>query len=135
VSEYLQFASIFNTLITSEDLPNTLHSKSKEIFGSESELESDDGSDEEDSNTENIVSNIKNNSGSLQPIFQIFLNKGLISVFPNVYTILKIELTLPVTSASPERAFSKLKIVKNRLRSIMGQERLQGLMRINYEKD
>ncbi|XP_050065690.1 zinc finger MYM-type protein 1-like, partial [Aphis gossypii] len=133
--EYLQFASFFNTLITSEALPNTLHSKSKEIFGSESEPESDDESDEEDSNSENIVSNIKNNSGSLQPIFQIFLNKGLKSVFPNVYIMLKIGLTLPVTSASPERAFSKLKIVKNRLRSTMGQERLQGLMRITCEKD
>jgi len=125
----------FLILITSEALPNTLHSKSKEIFGSESEPESDDGSDEEHSNSENIVSNIKNNSGSLQPIFQIFLNKGLISVFPNVYTMLKIGLTLPVTSSSPERAFSKLKIVKNRLRSTMGQERLQGLMRITCEKD
>lgn len=134
-SEYLQFASIFNTLITSEALPNNLHIKCKDIFGSESEPESDDGSDEEDNNSENIVSNIKNNSGSLQPIFKIFLNKGLISVFPNVYTMLKIGLTLPVTSASPERAFSKLKIVKNRLRSTMGQERLQGLMRITCEKD
>jgi len=105
--------------------------KCEEIFGSESEPASDDESDEEDNNSKNI----KNNSGSLQPIFQIFLNKGLISVFPNVYTMLKIGLTLPVTRASPERAFSKLKIVKNRLRSTMGQERLQGLMRITCEKD
>ncbi|CAI6367069.1 unnamed protein product [Macrosiphum euphorbiae] len=86
-SEYLQFASIFNTLITSVALPNSLH------------------------------------------------RQCLISVFPNVYTILKIGLTLPVTSASPERAFYKLKIVKNRLRSTMGQERLQGLMRITCERD
>ncbi|XP_015378254.1 PREDICTED: zinc finger MYM-type protein 1-like [Diuraphis noxia] len=135
LTKYLQFASIFDTLITSKALPNALHSKCEEIFGSESEPESDDGSDKEDTTSKNIVSNIKNNSGSLQPIFQIFLNKGLISVFPNVYTMLKIGLTLPVTSASPERAFSKLKIVKNRLHSTMGQERLQGLMRITCEKD
>lgn len=54
---------------------------------------------------------------------------------PNVYKMLKIGLTLPVTGASPERAFFKLKIMKNRLRSTMGQERLQGLMRITCEKD
>lgn len=68
-SEYLQFASIVYTLITSESLPNNLHRKCKEIFGSESEPEIDDGSDEDNNNSENIVSNIKNNSGSLQPMF------------------------------------------------------------------
>lgn len=49
--------------------------------------------------------------------------------------MLKIGLTLPVSSASPERAFSKIKIVKNRLRSTMGEERIQGLMRITCEND
>ncbi|VVC43736.1 HAT, C-terminal dimerisation domain [Cinara cedri] len=43
----------------------------------------------------------------------------------------KIGFTLPVPSANPERAFSKLKLVKNRLRSTMGKERLQGLMEIS----
>lgn len=33
------------------------------------------------------------------------------------------------------KVFSKLKIVKNRLHSTMGQERLQGLMRITCKKD
>lgn len=75
-----------------------MHSKCEEVFGSESEPESDDGSDKEDNNSKIVVSNIKNNSRSLQQIFQIFLNKGLISVFPNMYTMLKIRLTLPVTN-------------------------------------
>lgn len=132
-SEYLQFTSIFPTLYTSENLPNILHENYEDIFGSESEPDNNIESDEEDNI--NITKNIQQNSGSLQPIFQLFIKKGLISVFPNLYTMLKIGLTLPVTSVSPERVFSKLKIVKNRLRSTMGEERLQGLMRITCEID
>ena len=42
--------------------------------------------------------------------------------FPNLSKIIKIALTLPLTSASAERSFSKLKIIKNRLRSTMRQD-------------
>ncbi|KAG5266313.1 hypothetical protein AALO_G00229580, partial [Alosa alosa] len=35
-------------------------------------------------------------------------------------------LTLPVTVATSERSFSKLKTIKNHLRSTVGQERLSG---------
>ena len=38
-------------------------------------------------------------------------------------------------SCSAERAFSKLKIIKSRLRSMMHQERLQSLMFMSIESD
>ena len=44
-------------------------------------------------------------------------------------------LTLPLMSCSAERAFSKLKIIKSRLRSTMNQERLQSLMFMSIESD
>ena len=44
-------------------------------------------------------------------------------------------LTLPLMSCSAERAFSKLKIIKSRLRSTMHQERLQSLMFMSIESD
>ena len=62
-------------------------------------------------------------------------NNELLSTFPNVSTLLKIFLTLPVTSASAERSFSKLKIIKNFLRTSMGQERLRGLAVLNIEAE
>jgi len=49
--------------------------------------------------------------------------------------MVKIALTLPVGSAITERSFSKLKIIKNRLRSTMAGERLENLMKISCEND
>jgi hypothetical protein len=40
-------------------------------------------------------------------------------------------LTVPVTSASAERSFTKLKLVKTVMRSVMNQERLGELLRVN----
>ena len=44
-------------------------------------------------------------------------------------------LTLPVTTASVERGFSKLSLVKTKLRSTMGQDRLEALLLASVEKD
>ncbi|CAH2252755.1 zinc finger MYM-type 1-like [Pelobates cultripes] len=52
---------------------------------------------------------------------------------PNVAIALRIMLTLPITVATGERSFSKLKIIKNYLRSSMSQERLVGLAMIAIE--
>ena len=42
-------------------------------------------------------------------------------------------LTLPVTVATAERSFSKLKFIKNYLRNSMGQERLNALALLSIE--
>lgn len=55
--------------------------------------------------------------------------------FPNIFTALRIALTLPVSVASGERSFSKLKIIKDYMRSTMSQERLVGLAMMSIEED
>lgn len=60
--------------------------------------------------------------------YKLLVNSdGLKETFPNVETILKIFLTLPVSNASGERSFSALKRVKNYLRSTLSQVRLNNL--------
>ena len=44
--------------------------------------------------------------------------------FPNIYVLLVISATLPVTSFECERSISMLKLLKTSLRSTMGNERL-----------
>ena len=55
--------------------------------------------------------------------------------FPNVWIAYRILLTIPVTVASAERSFSKLKLIKSYLRSTMSQERLNGLAMVSIEKE
>ncbi|KAI4971666.1 hypothetical protein ZWY2020_002580 [Hordeum vulgare] len=55
--------------------------------------------------------------------------------FPNVLIAYRILFTIPMTVASAERSFSKLKLLKNYLRSTMSQERLNGLATLCIDKD
>lgn len=56
-------------------------------------------------------------------------------VYRLVYLLVKLALTLPVTTASVERAFSAMKIVKNRLRNRMGDQFLNDCLITFIEKD
>ena len=58
-----------------------------------------------------------------------------IGCYPNIAIAYRILLTTHVTVASTERTFSKLKLLKNYLRSSMSQERLNGLAILCIEKD
>ncbi|XP_042913867.1 uncharacterized protein, partial [Parasteatoda tepidariorum] len=53
---------------------------------------------------------------------------------PNLSIALRILLTLQVTVASGERSFSKQKIIKNYLRTMLAQNRLNGLAMIAIER-
>ncbi|XP_008185626.1 52 kDa repressor of the inhibitor of the protein kinase-like [Acyrthosiphon pisum] len=49
-------------------------------------------------------------------------------IFPNIFVLLKVLCTLPVSTATPERSFSSLKRVKSYLRNCMKEDRLNGLV-------
>lgn len=66
-------------------------------------------------------------------LLNLLHSRHLVDVYPNVESALRIYLTLPVTVASCERSFSKLKLIKSYLRSSMGQERLSGLAVLSIE--
>ena len=61
--------------------------------------------------------------------------------FPDLIRLVRIALTVPVTSATAERSFSALKRIKMYLRATIGQERLSHIAilsilskRIDYDK-
>lgn len=54
---------------------------------------------------------------------------------PSIRNGVRCDTSLPVTTASVERGFSKLSIVKHKLRSTMTQERIESLLLSVAEKD
>ena len=71
---------------------------------------------------------------AMTPIQVLELVKDM-GCYPNVDIAYRILLTTPITVASAERSFSKLKLLKNYLRSSMSQERLNGLSILCIEKE
>nr|XP_012563463.1 unnamed protein product [Hydra vulgaris] len=55
--------------------------------------------------------------------------------YPNTWIAMRILLTIPVTVASGERSFSKMKLIKTYLRSTMSQDRLSSLGTLSIEKN
>ncbi|XP_053571800.1 uncharacterized protein LOC128661586 [Bombina bombina] len=68
-----------------------------------------------------------------QEVLLFILQNKLLDNVPNVSVTLRILLTLPVTVASGERSFSKLKLIKSYIHSTMLEKRLVGLATISIE--
>lgn len=68
-------------------------------------------------------------------VLNFIIKNNLRDNFPNVSICLRILLTIPASVASGERSFSKLKLIKNFLRSTMTQERLGSLGILSIEYD
>ncbi|KAK1880382.1 Zinc finger MYM-type protein 1 [Dissostichus eleginoides] len=93
------------------------------------------GEDEDQLQAELKVFHSSFPSENLKEIFAILReNRGQL-IFPAFVKMIQIYATLPVTTASVERTFSKLKIIKNQLRSLCGQKRLSDLLPIAIETD
>ncbi|XP_008178520.1 zinc finger MYM-type protein 1-like [Acyrthosiphon pisum] len=122
------FEMVYGKFVKADDLRQKIH-KTDDI---DEEIETSD-------NTENDIDpedlDLATNQGNISTVFKVCHQNDLKEVFPSIYIALCICLTLPVSSSSPERAFSKLKLIKSRLRSSMGEDRLESLMLISCEKD
>jgi len=65
-----------------------------------------------------------------------FVNdESALQLCPDWVLLATIAITLTVATASPERGFSLLKLIKTRLRSSLSQPMLDALMRINWLLD
>ena len=77
----------------------------------------------------------KRNLNTAQDFLNYLLKTHLFQLYPNVYIALRILLTCPVTVASAERSFSKLKLIKTFNRTSMTDSRLSSLAMLSIEND
>ena len=67
--------------------------------------------------------------------YLMFITNYLIHAYTELRCMYRILYTLPVTTAHAERSFSKLSLIKTKLRSTMCEDRLESLMFCSIEKD
>jgi hypothetical protein len=68
-------------------------------------------------------------------MYQLIFKKRVQESFPNVEIALRMYLVLMVSNCSAERSFSKMKLIKNRLRTLMWNDRLSHLTLMSIEAD
>ncbi|XP_071919962.1 uncharacterized protein [Coffea arabica] len=73
--------------------------------------------------------------GDLGSLAQQMVKTGKNTVFPLVYRLIQLALVLPVATASVERVFSAMNIVKTDLRNKMGDEWMNDCLVVYIEKD
>ncbi|XP_022161769.1 uncharacterized protein LOC111027679 [Myzus persicae] len=101
----------------------------------------------EDINTAEIVEEIKDfkhaalsilpsiESVTFLDLLQMIHDYKLKESYLNIEIAIRIFLSMPVTTASCERSFSKLKLIKTYLRSTMAQERLSSMAILSIETE
>ena len=73
-------------------------------------------------------------SPTFQELFdEIQISEAYVGLFPEIFKLINIMVTLPVGTATVERSFSHMKMVKSRLRNRLSDENLDKLLRIAIE--
>ncbi|XP_047139140.1 52 kDa repressor of the inhibitor of the protein kinase-like [Hydra vulgaris] len=72
---------------------------------------------------------------NINNVLKFLLTNNLCDLYPNITTLYKIYITLPILSPSAERSFSRLKLLKSYLRSTMSEERFSALALLTTERD
>lgn len=71
----------------------------------------------------------------ISKVIHMFKLKHVGQIYPRASLLYQCMLTLPITVASNERSFSKLKLIKNYLRSTMSNDRFFYLIISSIERD
>lgn len=99
-------------------------------------IESDSDSESDDEETTVYCTNGENCQKCIPCALKFLKDFNLhSSSYSNLYIAYETLLTVSFTQVSCERSFSKLKMIKNRLRSLIGQDLLESFILINSEVD
>jgi len=75
------------------------------------------------------------NVSTLTNLCRCLVESGRNSIYNLIDRLLRLLVTLPVSTASAERAFSTLKIIKTRLRNKMEDDFLANSLLVNIERE
>jgi len=78
-----------------------------------------------------IKNSIQNSAFTLNDVLQ----KIDQNVFANLYKLMQVALTLPISSATCERSFSVMRRIKTWIRSSMNQDRFTDMSILHIERD
>lgn len=82
-----------------------------------------------------MIPNLSNSTKDVKHLLQYNKEYDLKEMYPNDYIVIRLLLTIPVSTASAERIFSKLKLIKTHLRNTKGQETLSALAVLSVVAD
>ena len=74
------------------------------------------------------------NCSSIHALFEVINDTNLSDTYSECVTLMKVVITIPLTSAEAERSFSTLKRIKTFLRNTMCESRLNALAMLSIEK-
>ncbi|KAJ1294938.1 hypothetical protein BS78_01G184600 [Paspalum vaginatum] len=134
--ELMVFRNIFGFLLSSSTLKSLNDNELEKCCIKFADTFSHDGSS--DVEVHELISELRLMKFTLPDgvlsAMEIFEHVTKVDCYPNASIVYRILFTVPVTVASAERSFSKLKLLKNYLRSVMTQERLNHLATLCIEK-
>ncbi|XP_065658893.1 zinc finger MYM-type protein 1-like [Hydra vulgaris] len=143
IAELKHFASIYNSVkqplnksnrIIYDSSDDNSHEKDDGINDNLYELPTDIRTGCDKSMREN--DNGHNRDSCLLCVHKLINSLNMHSpLYSNLFTAIEFVLTLSVSQVNCERVFSKLKIIKNRLRSSLGNEHLEAFLLMTVEKE
>ena len=81
-----------------------------------------------------LSSNRESKCPTLVDLFQSMeLSEAYAGIFPHIFSLINILLTSPIGTATVERSFSEMKMIKTRLRNRLADCNLSNLMKIAVE--
>lgn len=106
-TEYIQFKNNIHELINGLELPVELHDSANEVQNTENDEMSDSSSNDGTFNVMDKNINMNKNV-NITTVIKLLTKYGLESAFPNLHVAYRAMATIPASSASAERSFSKV---------------------------
>lgn len=132
IGELNHFAKHFSNLLKVEDVYDSI----EELVLSDIDEEDYDNENEDAESTSRCLFKKKPCNRCLKCCFLLLSKLNLhVSTYSNLYRAYEYFMTLPCTQVECERTFSKLRILKSRLRSALKQELLEPLLFMFVERE